>query len=217
MIWGTFVGPLIALVSFTCSVGNVPLAAVLWNGGIGFGGVAAFIFDGLIIPPILNIYRKYYGGKMPWYMLVTFYVAMVVAALAAELILGLAGLVPQQRNVGILTETITFNCTTVLDIVFAAISVVLIIVFYRSGGYEHHHEHGRGEASDQGDTAHTHEHARTPQARPSLTTTYSHREPYFHRTIPNTMPVRHHSAAQCRRCCVNMSALRHRPLARKAA
>ncbi|MDN7176865.1 permease [Caballeronia sp. SEWSISQ10-4 2] len=83
---------------------------MLWNGGISFGGVAAFIFGDLIIPPILNIYRKYYGGKMTWYMPVTFYVAMVVAALAVELIFGLSGLVPQQRNLGILTETITFNC-----------------------------------------------------------------------------------------------------------
>lgn len=61
MIWGAFVGPLIAIASFTCSVGNVPLAAVLWRGGISFGGVASFIYGDLIILPILNIYRKYYG------------------------------------------------------------------------------------------------------------------------------------------------------------
>ncbi|WP_227746913.1 permease [Paraburkholderia franconis] len=74
MIWGAFVGPLIAVASFTCSVGNVPLAAVLWKGGVGFGGVASFIFGDLIILPILNIYRKYYGGKMTAFMTVTFYV-----------------------------------------------------------------------------------------------------------------------------------------------
>jgi uncharacterized membrane protein YraQ (UPF0718 family) len=178
MIWGAFVGPLIALISFTCSVGNVPLAAVLWNGGISFGGVAAFIFGDLIIPPILNIYRKYYGGKMTRYMLATFYIAMVVAALAVELIFGVAGLVPQQRNVSILTESITFNYTTVLNIIFAVVSIVLIVAFYKSGGPEmmrmmneeghdhgagghaHHHEHGHGDASGQRDAANTHEHHR---------------------------------------------------------
>ncbi|MFM0259795.1 permease [Paraburkholderia sediminicola] len=84
MIWGAFVGPLIAVASFTCSVGNVPLAAVLWNGGISFGGVASFIFGDLIILPILNIYRKYYGGRMTVFLAVTFYLAMVSAALVVE-------------------------------------------------------------------------------------------------------------------------------------
>ena len=63
-LWGPLVGPLVAIVSFVCSVGNVPLAAILWNGGISFGGVIAFIFADLIILPILGIYRKYYGGRM---------------------------------------------------------------------------------------------------------------------------------------------------------
>jgi uncharacterized membrane protein YraQ (UPF0718 family) len=65
-------------------VGNVPLAAVLWNDGISFGGVASFIFGDLIILPILNIYRKYYGGKVTVFLAVTFYVAMVSAALVVE-------------------------------------------------------------------------------------------------------------------------------------
>ena len=63
-IWGPLIGPLVAMLSFVCSIGNVPLAAVLWNGGISFGGVLAFIFADLIILPILNIYRKYYGRRM---------------------------------------------------------------------------------------------------------------------------------------------------------
>ncbi len=173
MIWGAFVGPLIAVISFTCSVGNVPLAAVLWNGGISFGGVAAFIFGDLIIPPILNIYRKYYGGRMTRYMLVTFYIAMVVAALAVELIFGVAGLVPHQRNVSILTETITFNYTTVLNIIFAAISAALVLVFFKSGGPEmmkmmdeggrdhgrHNHHLGNGHvAAPSSGSAPSHEH-----------------------------------------------------------
>src|SRR5882757_1282222 len=60
-IWGPLVGPAVAIISFVCSVGNIPLAAVLWNGGISFGGVIAFIFADLIVLPVLNIYRKYYG------------------------------------------------------------------------------------------------------------------------------------------------------------
>ena len=58
------VGPLIAVLSFVCSVGNVPLAAVLWSGGIGFGGVVAFLFADLIVLPIVLAYRKYYGPRL---------------------------------------------------------------------------------------------------------------------------------------------------------
>ena len=69
------------MLSFVCSIGNVPLAAVLWNGGISFGGVISFIFADLIILPILIIYRKYYGTKMMLFILGTFYVTMVARRL----------------------------------------------------------------------------------------------------------------------------------------
>src|ERR687886_1792354 len=72
-LWGVLVGPLIAVLSFVCSIGNVPLAAVLWNGGISFGGVVSFIFADLIILPIINIYRKYYGVRMALIVTGTFY------------------------------------------------------------------------------------------------------------------------------------------------
>src|SRR5581483_2607077 len=78
-LWGPLIGPLVSVVSFVCSIGNVPLAAVLWNGGISFGGVVSFIFADLIILPILLIYRKYYGTKMMFFILGTFYAAMVLA------------------------------------------------------------------------------------------------------------------------------------------
>ena len=87
-LWGPLVGPLVAIIAFVCSVGNIPLAAVLWNGGISFGGVLAFILADLIVLPILNIYRKYYGLKMAAFLLVTFYVAMAAAALAVEGLFG---------------------------------------------------------------------------------------------------------------------------------
>src|SRR5436190_441752 len=66
--WGPVVGPAVAMVSFVCSIGNVPLAAILWNGGISFGGVLAFIFADLIVLPILDIYRKYYGWRMAGFL-----------------------------------------------------------------------------------------------------------------------------------------------------
>src|ERR1700758_467939 len=87
-LWGPLIGPLVAVISFVCSVGNIPLAAILWNGGISFGGVVSFIFADLIILPILNIYRKYYGLKMAGFLFATFYFAMAVAALIVDLIFG---------------------------------------------------------------------------------------------------------------------------------
>ena len=134
MIWGAFVGPLIAVASFTCSVGNVPLAAVLWNGGISFGGVASFIFGDLIILPILNIYRKYYGGRMTVFLAVTFYLAMVSAALVVEALFQSLGWVPTERHTAVVDAAITVNYTTVLDIIFGAVFVVLTVMFFRTGG-----------------------------------------------------------------------------------
>jgi uncharacterized protein len=136
-------------------VGNVPLAAVLWKGGISFGGVASFIFGDLIILPILNIYRKYYGGKMTAFMAVTFYVAMVLAALIVEGLFHLAGWVPHQRHTSIVNSAITFNYTTVLNIIFGVLFVILTIVFFRTGGVEMmrmmrggEHAHHGGDAPD---------------------------------------------------------------------
>ncbi|MDN7176717.1 permease [Caballeronia sp. SEWSISQ10-4 2] len=164
MIWGAFVGPLLAVASFTCSVGNVPLAAVLWNGGISFGGVASFIFGDLIILPILNIYRKYYGGKMTAFIAVTFYVAMAAAALVVEILFQVLGWVPHERHTAIVDAAITFNYTTVLNLIFGAVFVVLTVVFYRTGGPEmmrmmESDEHDHGAHGHQG-SAETEQHRR---------------------------------------------------------
>src|SRR5437899_5115788 len=83
-LWGPLIGPAVAIISFVCSIGNVPLAAVLWNGGISFGGVLAFIFADLIILPILDIYRRYYGWKMAGFIFATFYTTMVAAGMIVE-------------------------------------------------------------------------------------------------------------------------------------
>src|SRR5438132_2411092 len=96
--WGPVVGPAVAIISFVCSLGNVPLAAVLWNGGISFGGVLSFIFADLIILPILDIYRRYYGWRMAGFLLVTFYTTMVVAGLTVEFLFQVLGIEPPRRN-----------------------------------------------------------------------------------------------------------------------
>src|SRR6266511_3423714 len=132
--WGPLVGPLVAVISFVCSVGNVPLAAVLWNGGISFGGVVAFIFADLIVFPILNIYRKYYGLKVAGFLLATFYAAMVAAALAVEFLFQAAGLVPEERSAKIVEASVTWNYTTVLNIIFLGFAAVLAWRFVRTGG-----------------------------------------------------------------------------------
>ena len=121
-------GPLVAIVSFVCSIGNVPLAAVLWNGGISFGGVVAFIFADLLILPILNIYRKYYGTAMMLTLLGTFYAAMVAAGYLVELFFGATGLIPAQRNAMVMQAGISWNYTTWLNIVFLALAAVLVPV-----------------------------------------------------------------------------------------
>ena len=133
-IWGPIVGPIVAIVSFVCSIGNVPLAAVLWNGGISFGGVIAFIYADLLILPILNIYRKYYGTRMMLTLLGTFYAAMVAAGYLVELIFGATRLIPQQRNATIMEATVSWNYTTWLNIAFLAVAAILVVRFVTTGG-----------------------------------------------------------------------------------
>jgi uncharacterized protein len=133
-LWGPIVGPLVAVISFVCSVGNIPLAAVLWNGGISFGGAIAFIFADLIVLPILNIYRKYYGWKMTAFLFATFYAAMAGAALIVELIFGALGLVPAQRNARVVEVSITWDYTTWLNIAFLILASLLVWRFLKTGG-----------------------------------------------------------------------------------
>ena len=132
--WGPVVGPAVAVVSFVCSVGNIPLAAVLWNGGISFGGVIAFIYADLLVLPIIDIYRKYYGWKVTGLIVGVFYVAMVLAALLVEFLFQALGLIPSQRSVQIVETSISFNYTTVLNLIFLAIAALLLARFFKTGG-----------------------------------------------------------------------------------
>jgi uncharacterized protein len=97
VLWGAFIGPVIAVLSFVCSVGNVPLAAVLWSGGISFAGVMAFIFADLIVLPIIVAYRKYYGTGFALRITGLMFVTMVLAALVVDLLFSGAGLIPDDR------------------------------------------------------------------------------------------------------------------------
>ena len=135
-IVGPLIGPVVAIISFVCSVGNVPLAAVLWDGGISFGGVIAFLFGDLIVLPILDIYRRYYGLKIAALLLLVSYAAMAGAAYIVELIFGIAGLVPQHRAAQIFEAQITWNYTTWLNIVFLGLAALLVWRFLRTGGPE---------------------------------------------------------------------------------
>lgn len=132
--WGPVIGPLIAILSFVCSVGNIPLAAVLWNGGISFGGVIAFIFADLIVLPILDIYRRYYGSRMAWVIFSSFYAAMVGAALIVEFLFQAVGLTPAAGGARAMATMITLNYTTVLNLVFLALAGVLVRRFLKTGG-----------------------------------------------------------------------------------
>jgi len=119
------VGPFIAIVSFVCSIGNVPLAAALWKGGISFGGVIAFIFADLIAFPLLMIYRRYYGTRLMLRMLVVFWALMSTAGLITELLFRGAGLVPTVRPTTVAPAHFSWNYTTYLNLVFLALFGVL--------------------------------------------------------------------------------------------
>jgi hypothetical protein len=119
------VGPFIALISFVCSIGNVPLAAALWKGGISFGGVVSFIFADLITLPLLLIYRRYYGTRLMLRMVALFWAVMSVAGLVTEGIFRAAGLVPKVHPTQIAPDHFSWNYTTYLNIVFLALFGVL--------------------------------------------------------------------------------------------
>ena len=115
------VGPFIAIISFVCSIGNVPLAAALWHGGISFGGVISFIFADLIALPLLLIYRRYYGTRLTLRMLALFWGVMATAGLMTEGIFSVAGLIPTTRPATVAPAHFEWNYTTYLNIVFLAL------------------------------------------------------------------------------------------------
>jgi uncharacterized membrane protein YraQ (UPF0718 family)/YHS domain-containing protein len=129
------VGPIVAALAFVCSIGNVPLAAVLWAGGISFSGVVAFLFADLLILPIIAYYRKVYGGRFAALLVAVMAGSIVLAALAVEGLFSITGLVPSERpSVESITERpVTWNYTSVLDILSTLVFVALIGLTFRRG------------------------------------------------------------------------------------
>ncbi|HEV2619472.1 MAG TPA: permease [Acidobacteriaceae bacterium] len=182
-VWGPVVGPLVAVLSFVCSVGNVPLAAVLWDGGISFGGVISFLFADLLILPVLNIYRKYYGLKVAAILAGVFYAAMAGAALAVDAIFSAVHLVPVRRGAMLMQESVRWNYTTVLNILFLAVSALTLVRFLKTGGPAMLREMGNGPAD--------------PMAEPS---SCCHDEPVAVKAAHHCCPTEPVVAAQ-QECC----------------
>jgi hypothetical protein len=145
-------GPLVAVISFVCSIGNVPMAAVLWGAGVSFGGVLAFLYADLIVLPLLDVYRRFYGWKMAVYIAVIFYVTMVAAALLMDVAFNALGWIPESRP-DMQSQMVRFslNYTFWFNLVFGAIGILLFIIARRhpmqhAGHCEHHagHQHTPG-------------------------------------------------------------------------
>ena len=124
------VGPFVAIISFVCSIGNVPLAAALWKGGISFGGVISFLFADLITFPLLVVYRKYYGTRVALRLLVWFWAVMSVAGLAVEGLARAVGLMPAHRSSKWWPATFRWDTTTFLNI--ASLLLLRDLLFWLS-------------------------------------------------------------------------------------
>jgi hypothetical protein len=133
-LWGAFIGPVIAVLSFVCSVGNVPLAAVLWSGGISFAGVMAFIFADLIVLPIVLAYRKYYGTRFALRITALMFVTMVLAALVVDVVFSAAGLIPDVRpSTNDVFGSIQVDYKLALNVLGTVVFVALIGLTMRRG------------------------------------------------------------------------------------
>ena len=139
LLENVLVGPIVAILSFVCSVGNAPLAAVLWGGGISFAGVIAFIYADLLIIPIVIAYTKYYGRDVTARLIAIMFAAIVLAALAVDGLFSAAGLVPATRPSidSITSRGVTWNYTTFLNIVFLGVAAFLFGLTVRQRAKAH--------------------------------------------------------------------------------
>jgi uncharacterized protein len=136
-LWGAVIGPLIAVLSFVCSVGNVPLAAVLWSGGLSFAGVMAFIFADLIVLPIVLAYRKYYGTSFALRISALMLLTMILAALIVDLVFSALGLIPDVRpTTGDVFGSIELDYKLVLNVFATLVFVALIGLTVRRGAID---------------------------------------------------------------------------------
>ena len=139
-------GPLVAIVTFVCSIGNVPMAAVLWASGISFGGVLAFLYADLIVLPLLDAYRRYYGWRMAAYIGVVFYVTMVLAALLMDVAFSTIGQMPPPNpNIRAEMASFSLNYTFWLNLIFGALALYFFWLNRRHPMQHGHHGHNHGE------------------------------------------------------------------------
>jgi hypothetical protein len=149
-------GPLVAVISFVCSIGNVPMAAVLWASGISFGGVLSFLYADLIVIPLLDVYRRYYGWRMAAYIAAVFYATMVIAALIMDVAFTATGLVPEPNpNIRARLTTFSLNYTFWLNLAFAALAGYFLWL-NRKHPMDHGHDHAAPHAHEPG---HHHHHS----------------------------------------------------------
>jgi uncharacterized membrane protein YraQ (UPF0718 family) len=157
LVGNAVIGPLIAIVAFVCSIGNVPLAAILWASGISFGGVLAFLYADLIVLPLLDVYRKYYGWRMALYIFGIFFVTMAAAAIVMDLAFSALHLVPKPNGhaVGDLT-VFSFNYTFWLNLIFGVLALWL---WRLDATHPMDHGHGDGHGDHHHHDDHDHDHA----------------------------------------------------------
>ena len=148
------IGPLVAVITFVCSIGNVPMAAVLWGSGVSFGGVLAFLYADLIVLPLLDVYRRYYGWKMAAYIAGIFFTTMVLAAIVMDAAFTGLGLVPaRDPNIRAEMSSFAIDYTFWLNIAFGALAVWLfrIAAINSSAAAPHRCEHHAAKASANGE------------------------------------------------------------------
>jgi len=148
----TLVGPVAAFFTFIGSMGNIPLAAILFGSGVSFAGIMAFIFSDLVVFPVLRISARYFGWKMAAYILGVFLVSLVVTSIALHYGFGLLGITPDPATAKATqtepAERFNFDYTLVLNVVFVGVSLVFAWLRRRGahGGHHHHHHHESGSA-----------------------------------------------------------------------
>jgi hypothetical protein len=135
-------GLIVAVLSFVCSIGNVPMAAVLWGSGVSFGGVLAFLYADLIVLPLLDVYRRYYGWKMAAYIAAIFYATTVIAAVIIDITFNAIGVIPaRQADIRAVMVHFSFNYTFWLNVIFGAIAVALFLIARRQPAHDRHARH----------------------------------------------------------------------------
>jgi uncharacterized membrane protein YraQ (UPF0718 family) len=128
----SMIAPFVAIISFVCSIGNVPLAAALWTGGVGFGGVLAFLYSDVLVLPLLDVYRKYFGIKPAAYIAIVFYAAIVLSAWIVNAIFAALHIIPQFPTHALMENAFQLNFTCLLNILALGVVVAIVIIIRKN-------------------------------------------------------------------------------------